>query len=668
MPQQKRPISIDDLFKLKLISSVTMSPGGDRLVYAVKRSDQMANKNYSNLYTTATAPKSYPRMLTSGDYNDQAPQYSPDGEWVAFISDRDKSSALWVMPMAGGDPVRLTSIDDEVAAFCWSPDSARLAYSARKLSAREKLIRDGKEKDLEKAPKFRHITRLHHKEDGEGFWQGTWYHIHLVGVDGKKGRTLTKDERDHMEPAWSPDGKRIACTANMQPDPDMYPDNLDVLMLTPGGSKSVKFSTTRGPKNGLSWSSDSGQLAWIGHTGAAGEYFMHNLHVWVQSVSGGKARNITKNIDHNCLNLVIADTACTTFAGEPVLWSPDGKQVFFPVSEQGTSHLYSKPVRGGKAQLVIGGDCMVFGLTRMANSGLAACLIGTAVNPTDILLLEPENANVKQRRITHINYHALKSVHLSVPEQRTVKVGRKTVEGWLLKPPGFRKNRKYPLILQIHGGPHCQYGYAFFHEMQWLAAQGYVVLYANPTGGTGYGIEYQRDLHARWGIPDYKELMGLIDQVEQEPWIDKNRLYVTGGSYGGYMTNVIVSKTQRFRAAVTQRSVVNMDSMFGSSDWGYEIGWEVGGTPWTHRDLFLKLSPLTQAHRVQTPLLIIHSDNDLRCPIGQADELFTKLKYLGKEVEYLVFEGESHGLSRGGRPQNRAERLRQLLAWFEDHK
>jgi dipeptidyl aminopeptidase/acylaminoacyl peptidase len=261
----------------------------------------------------------------------------------------------------------------------------------------------------------------------------------------------------------------------------------------------------------------------------------------------------------------------------------------------------------------------------------------------------------------------LARIDVADPEPFSVRSGSVHVHGWLLKPPGFNPRRKYPAIIEIHGGPQVQYGCAFFHELQCLAAAGYVVVYANPRGGSGYGLKFMSAIRGRWGGLDYQDVMRVANWLFARPFVDKRRVGVTGGSYGGYMTNWLIGHTNRFAAAVTQRSVVNIESIIGTSDYGYQLGEELGGWPWKNVERLRRQSPLTFVKNIKTPLLIIHSEQDLRCAIEQAEQLFMSLRLLGREVEFVRFEGECHELSRGGRPQNRAERLRRILGWFEKH-
>jgi len=240
------------------------------------------------------------------------------------------------------------------------------------------------------------------------------------------------------------------------------------------------------------------------------------------------------------------------------------------------------------------------------------------------------------------------------------------IHGWIMKPPEFKSNKKYPLILQIHGGPHVMYGNSFYHEFQYLAAEGYVVAYCNPRGSQGYGKEFASSLIENWGKVDYEDIMSFTDHIEKLPYVDEKKMGVTGGSYGGYLTNWIITQTNRFKAAVTQRSLSNILSFFGTSDCGTEFDFEFNGTPWKNPENLLKISPITYADKIKTPLLLIHGEEDYRTPIEQAEQLFTALRYLKKDVEFLRIPGENHDLSRTGKPENRITRLNAILNWFDD--
>jgi dipeptidyl aminopeptidase/acylaminoacyl peptidase len=662
----KRRITVEDLFRLRVINHAAISPDGARVAVSVARCDWKKNKNFASLYLV-DARGGRLRRLTTGDHVDTKPTWSPDGLTLAFLSDRDKCSAIWLLPMDGGEPVRLTERDCDVKDFAFSPDGRRLCYAAQAKNEKEKLRRDEKRKELARRADYEHVTRLLHKLDGQGFWNGHYTHIHVISVRGGKDKQITSGDHDDAKPHFSPDGKRIAFLSNRLPDPDRFCENADIFTVSAHGGTVRQITKRHGPILNYSWSPDGKRFAFVGHMGKTGEFFQRNVHVWIIPATGGAARDLTSDIDNNCFNVTLGDVPALTFAADPPIWSADGERIYFIVSERGACNLYETATKPGPSQPRWVGEHVIIGMSQTKDARRAALIVGTATDPNEVYTLDLDKADAAPRRITRINRAHLNKLAITPPEPIACKRGRHTVHGWLVKPPGFSPKRKYPLILQIHGGPHTQYGHAFFHEMHWLAAAGYVVLYTNPRGSVGYGLKFVQALHHRWGIPDTPDLLACVDRVVRRGFTDSKRLYITGGSYGGFMTNWIIGRDHRFRAAVTQRSVHNMESMLGS-DYGWFLTLEMGMAPWEDARKIREASPCAKVKNIKTPLLIIHSRDDLRCPIGQAEELFCTMKYLGRKVEMVQFNSESHGLSRGGRPQNRAERLRRILDWFERHK
>jgi dipeptidyl aminopeptidase/acylaminoacyl peptidase len=286
-------------------------------------------------------------------------------------------------------------------------------------------------------------------------------------------------------------------------------------------------------------------------------------------------------------------------------------------------------------------------------------------DPGEIWLLN--TANKHSRKLTHINDNLLRNLDLGEIEEVWFKgAAGNDLQGWILKPPGFDKRKKYPSILEIHGGPRVQYGNFFMHEFYYLAAQGYIIYFCNPRGGQGYGEEHSRAIWNNWGTVDYDDLMKWVDLIEKKPYIDKEKMGVTGGSYGGYMTDWIIGHTNRFKAAVTQRSVSNLISMYGSSDFNWAFQYELGDEPpWKNFENYWRQSPMKYIGNCKTPTLIIHSEKDLRCAIEQDEQIFVALKKLGVDTEMVRFPDEPHGLSRGGRVDRRIERLKCIRHWFD---
>lgn len=652
--------------------------------------------------TPLAASVSRPRQLTRGDRSDLLPKWSPDGRFIAFTSDRDKARCLYVLDMDGGEPRRLTTNDGAVGDFAWSPDGRSIAYSWHPLSEREKLERDEKSDELGKSAQYKHIRRLHHKLDGAGWWNGLRTHIHLLRVADESGKDslpastqLTFGDFDDAEPRFSPDGDLISFVSNRLPNADLDNENNDIFVVKPGGGAIRKLTRGDGTCAGHSWSPDGSTIAYIGNPAKSWDWWKHNMRVWLLPADGGESRELTTDIDNHCMNVTLGDVAFASFEAAAPMWSADSRRVWFLVSERGSTRLYSRSLDRRDTRLEVGGDINIYGAQQSAPGGPIALSIGTNVNPGDVYIHDPasqpsprrdpdRHPQLEQRlaagdaavaipiaaptnamRLTAVNADALSTMQVAVPEPFGVRSGRGSVQGWILKPPKFDPRRKYPAILQIHGGPQAQYGHAFFHEMQAMAARGYVVCFSNPRGGAGYGIEFMKAIHGRWGTVDYDDLMNVTDWLASRPFVDRRRVGVTGGSYGGFMTNWIIAHTNRFAVAVTQRSVVNIESSFGTSDFGWFFGWLVGGKPWDAIEKFRRMSPLTYVKNIRTPLLIEHEEQDHRCPIEQGEQLFTALKVLGRTVEMVRFEGESHGLSRTGRPRNREARLKFIMDWMD---
>lgn len=677
----KRALRVEDLFSLRAVGRCAISPDGQRVAFELKRFDAAENKNFTRLMLVDVADGAL-RELTRGNHVDSSPRWSPSGRELAFLSNRDKGTCLFVLPMAGGEPRRVTPPDGFVHDFDWSPDGRRFVFTRQAMSEREIMERDGKEAELKKRPQFKHITRLFHRLDGQGWWNGAYTHVWTCSASGGGAKQLTRGDFDHSEPRFSPDGRSVSFTANRTPNPDADMFRADVFVMPASGGALRNLTNAPGSRRGTSWSPDGRTIAFIGERARAGRHDLALERVWLIDVKSGTARELTRDVDNHCFNTMVADVASSNFAATPPLWSADSRRVFFILSEHGACRLYSRSVDRRDTRCEIGGDVNIYHAHRASPDGPIALSMGDATNPGDVCLLEGTRGKATERRshgatsgaapdplrrLTSVNAPVLDRVDLTPPRLFTVRSDNTTLEGWFITPPKFDPRRKYPAILQIHGGPHAQYGCGFFHELHWLAARGYIVVFANPRGSTGRGLAFQKCIAGDWGNLDYRDVMRVADWIFTRPFVDKRRVGVTGGSYGGYMTNWIVGHTQRFRAAVTQRSVVNLESMAGTSDCGGDIGLSQGAWPWEDPQRYRRQSPLTHVANIRTPLLIEHEEQDYRCSIEQAEQLFTALKVLGRTVELVRFEGESHGLCRMGRPQNRGERLRRIVGWFDRH-
>ena len=435
--------------------------------------------------------------------------------------------------------------------------------------------------------------------------------IHVVALDGC-ARVITDGRGSYGNPAWSPDGERI-----------------------------------------LSYGTDVA----IGSSA-------RNIHVWAFPRAGGAGRDLLEGWDRTVGSSVISDMRAQAQTLAPA--THDGR-ILFLGSDQGTANAYSCAAAGGDVRAESIGAHQVVSWSLDQDHRRFAAVVATATDPGNVVVGEIGGA---MRKLSCLNDELLGSRYIASPErvEFTGADGWK-IEGWLLRPRGFDPAKKWPLVLEIHGGPHTAYGHSFFHEFQVLAGRGYAVLYLNPRGSHAYGQRFVEACVGDWGGKDYEDLMAGVDHLLAQGWVDERRLYVTGGSYGGFMTNWIIGHTDRFRAAATQRSISNNISAFGTSDigwhfWEHEMG---DATPWRDEAKLVFRSPLTYVRNVKTPLLILHAERDLRCPIEQAEQLFAALKVLGKEAIFVRFAEDNHDLTRSGKPIHRVEHCRRIADWFDAH-
>jgi len=667
MPTKKRRITAEDLYNFELISGMEISPSGDHIVYAQQRIDPKTEKKYSDLWIIATAD-GQTRQFTFGDHTDRAPFWSPDGKQIAFLSNRkdEKQFQLYLLPFKGGEARPLTDLKGSFGSFEWSPDGTNIVCQFR-LKDAEVVEREQDEQAKKLGVVERHYTRTNYKFDGAGFLPTERWHIWVIDTHTGDATQLTAGEiYDETAPTWTPDSQNIIFTSNRAADPDLEYDLVDLFKIPATGGEAEEIQTPKQPKQMPKVSPD-GQ--WIAYYGAdERQLWWQNTSLFLLPISGAaEAKNLTGQFDFNVSPDVINDMNAGAVALRPPVWSADSQTLYFPVGRHGGSTLNSISLAGDNLTVVLGdtGTVGVFGFDNAQTK--LGYFKTTMTDPGQIRLKEIDTQI--DRQLSKFNTW-LEEVDLGEVEEVWFQ-GREAndLQGWILKPPGFDPAQKYPSIFEIHGGPMAQYGHNFMHEFYFLAAQGYVVYFSNPRGGQGYGEAHTKAIFGEWGDGDYADLMLWADYVGALPYIDTDRTGVTGGSYGGYMTLWIIGHTHQFEAAVAQRVVSNFISMWGSSDMNWKFQNLVGDpaplddieTAWNH-------SPVKYLGNATTPTLIIHSEEDHRCPIEQGEQAFVTLKVkAGVETEFVRFPGEPHGLSRMGRTDRRIARLNHILRWMDKY-
>ena len=648
----------DDIYNFRWIDHARIDPTGKRVAYVVRRADRDAVDYRSQVYLRGTDEDAAVVQLTAGP-KDDSPEWAPDGRRIAFAGKKGNVSQVFVLDPAAGEARQLTSFEFGASAPKWSPDGRRIAFKASVIGHPEGVVADPRPPeggpDASPRPPIARVAQgLDYKFDGRGYLDGRRGHLFVVSADGGEPLQLTSGRWDVGGFDWSPDGRSLVLDGNAEADNDLMETNFLYVVSVAGGALhevagGLEIGTPR-------WSPRGDTIVFAGTEVTAGSY----TRLWLVSPSGGDQRCITAGHD-----ICVGDHCISDMRGGhgfEIAWSEDGTRVIFPVALPGRTELWSCNLAGGELGPEVAGNRQVFDWS-LAGSTIAFAASDPST-PGDIFIRDAGD----ERRLTTSN-HFFSERSLATPErwEFTAADGLK-LEGWLLKPDGFDPERKWPLVMEIHGGPHGEYSWSFFHEFQVLAGLGYLVFYVNPRGSCGYGESFQKACVLDWGGKDYGDLMTSLDQlIERTGYVDTDRLGVGGGSFGGFMTNWIVGHTDRFRAAVSMRSIADFVSDYRACDIALWNDREMGVLNWSDPRSLWERSPIRYVESIRTPLLLTHGEMDLRCPIHQAEELFGALRVLRREVELVRFPEETHDLSRSGRPDRRVERLNRIAGWFQKH-
>ncbi len=644
----QKPIVPEDLYELILVSSPAASPDGSHAVYVAGRPSR------DRLETSIwIASEEEYRPLTGGP-GDTCPQWRPGGSLVSFVRvSGEGESRRWelrLVPTAGGESWLLARFDHPILSAYWSPQGDRLAVEAR--------IPEGDRGDPWKADAIV-VERLPPWFNGAGWVHDRRLAILIVDYPSGRSERVTPKGVDSWGPVWSPDGRFIAYV-RAPSDLEPYRHEVVVLDVDSGEETVIARGLT---VSGLAWSPDGGMIAIRGHRDERGPATHHRVMVF--DLNGELVDCVSCSLDRNTLNTVNSDVrgpSCTP----SLQWGVDGR-IYFPVSDAGSVHLYAARPRQEPEPVIKVDHAVVdeFSLPG-EEEGIVYYTLMRATEPKELYTY----SGGEPVRLTGHNDVFLQKRLIAEPRHYRVESRDGTpVDVWILPPAeGGECEQCTPWILYIHGGPKTSFGHGFMFEFHALSGAGYAIVYSNPRGSDGYGEEYA-DIRGRWGTVDYEDLMAVAESAPSlDPSLDPSRAAVAGGSYGGWMTAYITTKTSQFKAAVAMRGCVNWTSFYGASD----IGWyftprQLGSHPWQDPSVYLEKSPLFHADKIKTPTLIIHSTHDYRCPIDQGVTHYTMLRVQGVPARLVVFPGETHDLSRSGTPRRRVRRIREIIAWLDKH-
>ncbi len=639
---QQRSIGIDDLFELKSVGNPQISPEGDWIAYTVSSMDKKTDKRSTRIWIAPT-DDGEPLPMTAEDYSAGSPQWSPDGKYLTFLASKGEKakSQVWALNRRGGEAQQLTRIKQGVSGYYWSPDGKKLLLLIKDPEEEKEKV-NGKEK-----PEPHVIDRLQFKRDYVGYLDRRRTHLYVQTVGDTTVTQITSGDFDDSSPAWSPDGKMVAFVSNRTDNPDGNA-NSDIWVVaadnTDKGQTLLRITDNPGPDSSPAWSPDGKSIAHVSSIEPELLWYATN-HLGVSSADGkGSTSYPLKELDRNF--------------SEPH-FSTDGKAIFAQLEDSGEEQLVKVNLATKKVDRLIKGDQIVSAYHKNSEDQIAA-LISSSTQPEEVFIFD----NNQLSSVTQVNKGWQDKVQLSKAENIHFKSkDGAEIEGFLYKPIGYKENLKYPTLLWIHGGPVSQYNFGFSFTAQLYAAQGYAVVMANPRGSSGYGQDFSKAIFADWGNKDFEDVMAAVDHVVDIGVADSDRLGVGGWSYGGILTNYVITKTDRFKGAMTGASEVLYVANYGHDH--YQLQWETElGLPWENREAWERISPFNYVQNVTTPTLIMGGAEDWNVPIHNSEQLYQALKRLGVTTQLVVYPGEHHGIRT---PSFQVDRYQRWLNWFGKH-
>jgi dipeptidyl aminopeptidase/acylaminoacyl peptidase len=654
---EKVPFQREDVFKLEYASSPQVSNDGQKVVYVRNRMDIMKDRKTGNLWIVDIDSKNH-KKLSNREARESSPSWSPvqNDDRIAFVSSTDEGSEIYVQCTKTGQSARLTQLEKSPRNLSWSPDGQHIAFTMMVPSKKESLVSPPKKpKGAKWADAPRITTSLKHEADGSGKLTPGFTHIFVIPAEGGSPRQISEGDFNFSGSLnWSKDGKQLIFSSNLHPDWEYKRRNSEIYSIQVADGTIDTLSNRFGPDNNPSISPDGKTIAYLGYDDKIQTYQVN--HLYLMDINGQNKRMVKNPIDRSLRSLK---------------WHPDGKHVLFLYDDNGISKIGQLSLDGNFTEVIkdVGGTVIGRpyggGSYAVSKDGAIVFTHTRPAFPSDLIYLKGNS----KMQLTDLNKDILPYRQLGEVEEVWYKSSfdKRDIQGWIVKPPFYDENRKYPLLVENHGGPISNYGERFSPEMQLYAAADYVVFYPNPRGSTGYGEEFGNLLYHNYPGEDYNDVMDGVDALLEKGLVHEDSLYVTGGSAGGIMTAWMIGKNNRFRAAAVVKPVMNWISKTLTADnyYGYAY-YRYPGQPWENPDVYMKFSPVSLVGNIETPTMVMVGLSDLRTPLSEAKQLYHALKLRKKETMLVEIPGAFHNIS--ARPSQLITKVDHILAWFERYR
>lgn len=645
------------MFSLEYAADPQISPDKKTLIYERRAMDIMSDSTRTNLWQMNLDGSNHQPLL-SGKASYRMARYSPDGKRLAYVSSVEGRNQLYVRWLASGQTARVTDLQKSPSSIAWSPDGKQIAFAMFTPGQSSNLFKDmpTKPKDADWAGTATYIDTVTYRRDGGGYVSPGYTHLYVVSSLGGTARQVTSGDFHHSGPInWSNDGKQLIIDADRHPDWQLRPLESDIYAVNVSDSGIVQLTDRPGPDMMPLLSPDGNKIAYLAIDDR--KLSSQNAHIHVMSTAGKDGKNLTAELDRSAANLQ---------------WASNGSGLYFTFADNGQQQLGFVTLAGKitKMKTPLGGQSLgrpyTSGEYIAVGDGRVVYTLGVSNRPADLAIV---NSKGETKQLTDLNEDIF--AHKDLAKVRSLTVtstfDKRAIEAWIALPPSFDPAKKYPLILEIHGGPHAAYGPNFSMEVQLMAAKGYVVVWANPRGSTSYGEEFANLIHHNYPSNDYDDLMDVVDGVIEEGFINEQQLFVTGGSGGGTLTAWIVGNTKRFKAAVVAKPVINWMSFALTADgYPYFTQYWMPGKPWDNAGHLWKRSPLSLVGQVTTPTMLLTGEQDYRTPMSETEQYYQALKLQNVDTAMVKIKKSGHGIA--SRPSNLIQKVGNILAWFEKYK